>query len=148
VGHPVNLISFSYIYIDKGKLPMPRIPERLSDASLRRHQERQKHRGDAFIRGPVPLGWLARAAVLPGSALAVGLAIWFLVGMCCSRKALVVCPTLLLERFNVSRKAGYRGLAALERAGLVKVERHRGRCPRVTILEEANKPASKPSATV
>jgi hypothetical protein len=35
--------------------------------------------------------------------------------------------------FGVGRFAAYRGLAALERAKLVHVERHRGRCPLVTI---------------
>ena len=33
-----------------------------------------------FLRGPVALDWLRRAAALPGKALAVGLALWFLRG--------------------------------------------------------------------
>ncbi len=115
---------------------MTRIAERLSDASRQRHRKQQQRRHGAFVRGPVPVRWLASAAVLPGRALAVGMAVWFLVGIRQSRKALSVCSTLL-ERFGVSRKAGYRGLLALEQAGLVKVERHRGRCPRVTVLSAA-----------
>jgi hypothetical protein len=40
-----------------------------------------------------------------------------------------------LEQFGVSRRASYHGLQALERAGLINVDRHRGRSPRVDILE-------------
>ena len=44
-----------------------------------------------------------------------------------------------LERFGISRQACSRGLSALERAGLVSVERKVGRCPRVTIIENGGK---------
>ena len=111
---------------------MRRIAERLSEASRRRHLAKQKRRRSEFVRGPIPLVWIARAAVLPGRALAVGLAIWFIVGA--GRRSNAVCPSLL-SRFGVSRKVAYRGLRALEHAGLVKVERHRGRCPRVTVCQ-------------
>lgn len=114
---------------------MQRIAERLSETSRRRHRERQKRRQANFVRGPIPLDWLARAAPLPGKALAVGLAIWFCAGLRRRRDHLSICGTLL-ERFGVRRHAGYRGLTALERAGLVTVERRCGRCPRVTILTD------------
>ena len=111
---------------------MERTSERLSKASLRRHLQRNKQRRSEFVRGPIPVEWIAQAAVLPGRALAVGLAVWFIVGA--GRNSNAVCPSLL-AKFGVSRKAGYRALRALEQADLVEVERHRGRCPRVTILE-------------
>ena len=110
---------------------MQRVSERLSKASLRRHQQRKKRRQAEFVRGPIPVAWIARAAVLPRGALAVGLAVWFIVGL--GRESNAVCPSLL-ERFGVTRRTAYRGLRALEQGGLVKVERHRGRCPRVTIV--------------
>ena len=37
--------------------------------------------------------------------------------------------------FNMERHAAYRGLAALEKAGLVSVVRYRGRASRVVLLE-------------
>ena len=40
----------------------------------------------------------------------------------------------LLERFHVKRKASYHALEELEGAGLIEVDRHRGRAPRVTII--------------
>ncbi len=49
-----------------------------------------------------------------------------------SRIALSVSKLLLL---GVSRHAAYRGLTALEDEGLVSVDRHRGRKPRVTVIE-------------
>ena len=40
-----------------------------------------------------------------------------------------------LEVMGVSRYAAYRALKALEQAGLIRVHRHRGRMPRVTVTE-------------
>ena len=34
-----------------------------------------------FVMGPIPLAWLGPATRLPGKALAVGLAIWYLRGL-------------------------------------------------------------------
>lgn len=87
--------------------------------------------GERFLKGPVPLAWLSRTSQLPGKALAVALAIWYVAGL--ERSGTVRLTTSTLREFNVGRKAAYRGLAALERAGLVQVERKRGRCPKVTI---------------
>ena len=68
-----------------------------------------------------------------GRALRVGLALWYLAGV---TKRRAVKPTWdTWQRFGLSPDAGRRGLVALERAGLVAVDRHPGRCPVVTILE-------------
>lgn len=116
--------------------PQGRVGERLSAASVRRHKQKQKRQQAEFVCGPIPVDWIARAAALPGRALAVGLAVWFVDGTRRSNKA--VCDSLL-TRFGVSRWAGYRGLRALEQGGLVTVDRHRGRCPRVAILSANRK---------
>jgi DNA-binding FadR family transcriptional regulator len=61
------------------------------------------------------------------------MALWYLAGVEACQE---VKPTRRTwDRFGVSRHTGRRGLAALERAGLVAVTRARGRAPRVTILE-------------
>jgi len=85
-----------------------------------------------FLRGPVPLDWLRRAAELPGCALAVGLALWFLHG--CMNQPTVKLTRQTLELFGVKRQAGYLGLKNLEKSGLIRADRHPGRCPIVTIL--------------
>ncbi len=113
-----------------------RIPERLSATSQRRRESQHKRRQSRFLRGPIPIIWLARAGELPGAAAMVGLAIWFSSGCQKRRHGLVICNKLLAQ-FRVSRTAGYRGLRALEQADLITVERHRGRCPRVAICEAA-----------
>lgn len=90
-------------------------------------------RGEEFLCGPIPLAWLRKAAALPGKVLAVGVALWFKAGA--TKRAEVQMTGKLLAKFGINRKAGYRGLKALECAGLVTVKRHAGRCAVVTILE-------------
>ena len=99
-----------------------------------------RHRGgERFLRGPIPWGWLcaAAAASKSGAAVKVALALWHLSGL--NRQAKTVTLTgKVLRELGVERHAGYRGLEALEAAGLVTVERHPGRRPVVTILEPAD----------
>jgi hypothetical protein len=60
-------------------------------------------------------------------------AIWFLAGM--RRSATVPLSGSVLRDCGVDRHAGYRGLRVLEQAGLVRVQRHPGRNPVVTVLD-------------
>ena len=90
-----------------------RIPERLSEASQARHQARQYRRRTDFLKGPIPIEWLCRAARLPGKALAVALALWFQAGTRKRSTDLVIGKTLL-ERFGLSRRSRGRGLDELE----------------------------------
>jgi hypothetical protein len=91
-----------------------------------------RHTGREFVKGPIPLAWLARAARLPGKALAVGVVLWHLVGL---RKSCTVkwAPSKA-ESLGVRRHAAYRAQRALEKEGLISVERKCGRCPVITIL--------------
>jgi DNA-binding transcriptional ArsR family regulator len=86
-----------------------------------------------FLRGPVPMSWLHAAARLPGSALAVGVALWHLAGMRGGRGDLTLSSERLAP-FGVSRHAKDRALRQLAQAGLVTVSRKRGRSPRVTLV--------------
>ena len=87
------------------------------------------------MRGPIPLTWLSKACPLPSKALAVAMALWFKAGVQRDMPTVVLSGSLLRKFGVTSRRVGYRGLAALEGAGLVEVERHIGRCPRVTIVD-------------
>ena len=89
--------------------------------------------GEWFLKGPIPGEWLHRAAELPGRALHVALALWYLAGV--EKRRQVKLTWGVFARFGVSPDAGGRGLVALERAGLVAVDRPPGRCTVVTILE-------------
>lgn len=118
--HPIDLEQFR---ARRGVEPQPA-----------KRQRPPRHRsGEWFLKGPIPGAWLTRAAVLSYRALRVGLAIWYLVGL---KKCRAVKPTWeTWKRFGLSRDAARHGLAALEGAGLVSVDRHRGRCPVVTIQD-------------
>ena len=114
---------------------MERIPERPSEDTRQRRAKKAKRDHEAFVRGPIPLVWIQRASRLPGKGLAVSMAIWYRSG-CENGRGPVALTGKLLERFGVSAKASYRALVALEGEGLIAVERHRGRCPRVTIIKK------------
>lgn len=97
---------------------------------------------EPFLRGPIPLAWLARSHEAGGSALAVGLALWFVRGVS-GKPGPVKVGSSVRRRLELSRdQTGY-GLRALEAAGLVSyVKSGRGRCPVVEIVERP--PAVEP----
>lgn len=85
-----------------------------------------------FLKGPIPLSLVARAGGLPGKALQVFLAIWL---ECDLKKSQFVKIThRRLESLNVLPDSGRRALLKLESAGLIHIDRHRGRSPLVTLL--------------
>ena len=89
-----------------------------------------------FLRGPIPLEWLAKAHKAGGSALAVGLALWFVRGVNKGKAGAVKVDSSTRRRFGLSRdQTGY-GLRALEVAGLARyVKKGRGRCAVVEIVD-------------
>lgn len=91
-----------------------------------------RHAG-RFIRGPIPLSWIARASGLPGRTLHVALCLWYLCGLTKSRE--VALGNQVLQMFCVDRHSKYRAVKALERAGLIRVTRARGALPRIAVLE-------------
>lgn len=82
------------------------------------------------------LGWLNRVADLPGKAT-VRMALLVLQSAtdCGRRQHLMITPKKVTAA-RMSRVAAYEGLRALEEAGLVTVNRCRGRSPLVTIVEK------------
>lgn len=102
----------------------PRVP-------LSQPRDAERIRGP-FLKGPIPLAWLTRAAILPGKSLHVGLAVWFEYGR--RKKPTFRLSRAVLQRFGVARKAGYSGLEALEKAKLLKVARQHGKNPTITLF--------------
>ena len=81
------------------------------------------------------MDWLcaASAATGRGSGFKVAIVLWYLSGL--NRQAKTVrLRGSVLQEMGIERHAGYRGLKALETAGLVSVARTSGRSPTVTIL--------------
>ncbi len=113
--------------IDKLRLDAPIAP---SSQKASKRRPRTRH-GEQFIAGPIPLPWITAAAALPGKAMQTAMAIWFLAGV--RRSSCVTLTTCLVKKFSVLPDAKRRALKALEKAGLIQVDRGRGRNPIVTI---------------
>jgi DNA-binding transcriptional ArsR family regulator len=88
---------------------------------------------DKFIAGPVDVSWVIRASRLGVKALLVGNFLWYLKGL--KRSDSFIVSNLMLQEWGVRPDAKRRALRALERAGLIRVERQGKRSPRVTLLQ-------------
>ena len=87
-----------------------------------------------FIRGPIPLDWITRATSIPRrNAMVVGLVLFYLAGLKKERTGLVL-TVRRCKPFGLGRKSVQRGLADLEKSGLIRVSRLAGQSPRVDIL--------------
>ena len=92
-----------------------------------------KHeRGGRFVRGPIPCDWLRMALAIGGKSGNLAFALWWLAGVEQSNPLRLT--GRVLRNFHISTRAARRLLVDFERAGLVDVERHRGRGPMVTLL--------------
>jgi len=87
--------------------------------------------GERFLKGPIPWAWVTAAARQSGRALHVAFALWLAASM--KRNARVTLPSSLIEDMGMDRFAAARGLDALEKVGLVTVERASGRKAIVTL---------------
>ncbi len=96
-----------------------------------KRRSRQKRRGE-FLQGPISWAWLCRAGQLGGKTLGVALTLQHLASL--ERKRSVKWRPVKAREMGIGRRASYSGLESLENVGLIEVERHRGRCPLVTIL--------------
>jgi len=88
--------------------------------------------GEKFLKGPIPLKWLATASKLPGKAFQIGISLWYLKGL--KKNHEVKLTNVVLAEFGVKKDAKRRGLEALEEAGLVSIKRRKNKNPIVTIL--------------
>ena len=86
-----------------------------------------------FVKGPVPLAWLIKAASLKGKCLHIGVVLWFLAGLCGNKRFRL--EHKWLTRFGVSRWAVMSNLRKLKLAGLIGIHQKAGRCPVITIID-------------
>lgn len=107
------------------------------DSTTKQYVEYQNR--ELFIKGPIPLNWLAAAAALPGKTLNVALAIWWLAGMSKAKEIHVTAAAL--KHFVLSNDAYLDGLNRLERAGLIKLARRVGSRARVSVVVPRAAPA-------
>jgi hypothetical protein len=94
----------------------------------------QPQKGERYF-GPVPMGWLARAAPLPGRSWHLACAVWFELSCLQKRTVTVRLSSRTRRWFGLTTDTTFRrALNHLERAGLIRVKRLPGHCPRITIL--------------
>ena len=85
-----------------------------------------------FIAGPIDVLWVVQASRLGVRALLVGLALWHLRKL---RKAdTFIVSNLMVRDWGVQPDAKSRALRALEKAGLIRIERRGKRSPLVTLV--------------
>jgi hypothetical protein len=106
--------------------------DQLLAAARRRFPSARRMKG-RFVR-PVPLSWVRTASQLGGAALPVAILLAWQAGVHRRTTGLAV-PSLALAEFHLSRQAYYRALLALERAGLITVDRRPGRKARATLVQ-------------
>ena len=87
---------------------------------------------ELFIKGPIPLEWLAKAAALPGKTLNVAMALWWHHGMAGGKPFKLT--AMALKHLNIKRDATGMALTRLEQAKLIQVERKPGQRPIVSMI--------------
>ncbi len=106
--------------------------------------QRRRLQTEPFLRGPIPLSWLAKAAQLRKPALPAGLGLWFVRGVS-QRTGPIRVSAAVRKKVGLSAGQMLRGLRALEGAGLVEfVKEGRGRCPVVGIVNRQPQEEGKP----
>ncbi len=118
--------------------PVPVDPR--SSSPARRH--RRNRSSDQFFT-IASWRWFAAVARLPGKALHVGVLLWHLRNL--TNSTTVRWRPSKAREFGLSRHATYRGLEAIEAAGLATVKRHVGRCAVVTIVDVERADKTTPS---
>jgi hypothetical protein len=101
----------------------------IETAALRRASARRRER---FLKGPILMRHIGTANKLSGQALALFLAIRHRIDL--TGKPTVTLPRSLLDELGISKDAKSRGLRQLEGAGLVVVDRSKGRAARVALV--------------
>jgi hypothetical protein len=123
---------FEVSFPDFSSIRVPQVVPREKEVQV--ESTRRRKTPGLFIRGPIYLDWLSKVCELPGQkVLAVALALLFQSGLRQNARE-VKLTSESLKHFNVSRQAKCEALKALEKAGLIRVKRERGKNPLVTIL--------------
>lgn len=91
-----------------------------------------------FIKGPIPMAWMSKAAKRPGKSGLVGLVLWYWAGIR-RKKKFKFSVSRLEGDWGVTKYSGLRALNCLEAAGLIRIEKIKGKMSLVTILHSEPK---------
>jgi hypothetical protein len=84
------------------------------------------------VKGPLPIGWIA-AALRSGDSRALPVLLALKYEADASRENWIKPPAMVLQDLGIDRMARSRAIVALERAGLIEVQRRPGRPPLVRL---------------
>jgi len=87
---------------------------------------------EPFLRGPIPISWLNRAAQLGGKTLNVAIAIRWIHGM--SGNQPIKLSKKALQSFHVSSDAASDALNRMEANGLIRLSKKPGQRPAIDVL--------------
>lgn len=100
---------------------------------------------EPFLRGPVPMPWLAKAQTLTKAAMGVAIALWFQKGVR-GQSGPVKVTGAVRRHMGLSNDQARRGIQALAAAGLLRVRQGgRGRCTVVEIVAHRSPKATPDS---
>ncbi len=128
---PVHSYKGIFMYRDDRSIPVKRVRH---DSSTGKYIDAPL--SAPFLKGPIPMAWLSEAAKLPGKAINVGIAIWWLHGMAKTKRFKLTGKAL--DQLGISRDAASCALKRLEAQGLIRVQRAPGQRPAVEILSVAD----------
>ena len=109
-----------------------------------RKNRKRRRQYESYIRGPLPSGWFKKAESISGAALTVGLMLWKKAyfekcwgfdGQSKESEEMILTDRELKE-WGTSRAARDRVLKKMHDMGLIRVQRHPGRSPRIQIIDE------------
>lgn len=106
----------------------------VSAAELPNQTRKPPVKRGAFLAGPIPMDWLAKAQCLGGSALAAGICLWF-VRRVSGHDGPIRSSKAVRRKMGLSAGQMLGGLRRLESGTLVRfVKSGRGRCAVVEII--------------
>ena len=111
-----------------------RIPEKRVKFNRNTGEWEDNHAKKRFVKGPIPLEWITAAAQLPGKAINVGIALWWLAGM--STTGILKLTRQSQLALNISKDAERDGLRRLQQAGLIELTARPGQRHSIRIIEE------------
>lgn len=89
-----------------------------------------------FVKGPISLLWISKAARLPGRTFHTALALWHI--HCLKKSASIKMQSRFRQIFGISEESYSKSLKRLEEAGLVTIKRRPGQTPSVTLILPEN----------
>lgn len=98
----------------------------------------EKKEIEYFLKGPIPLDWLSKAAKLPGKTLNVAILCWFFHSLNKGKGGFKI-QHKFIRYFKIHRGCLYRALKHLEDAKLIEVKRATGKISLVSILHDSEK---------